>query len=149
MTPEEAAAFVESIKDSVYREAQYRDLTLSTNRDYQGRTQAGGVIGRPNPNRNANISSLLSSAMSQYLVSPELRYGEVDIAQQEQKPENPGIRTVAFSTHGTPIPLSIGRRAITGNIVDASDIVPLYEGEYKYTIEYKIPIYTSGGGELS
>lgn len=49
-------------------------------------------------------------------------------ATQAQTPENPGIRHQAVSTYGVSIPVSIGRRVITGNIIDASPIAPVLIG---------------------
>jgi hypothetical protein len=79
-------------------------------------------------------------------VLPGYTLGKVDIAAQEQRPENPGIREVAFSTYGINIPVSIGKRAVTGNIIDATPPTPEIVGAYEYWVEYKIPIFESGLG---
>lgn len=77
---------------------------------------------------------------------PGYKLGKVDIAAQEQRPENPGIREVAFSTYGINIPVSIGKRAVTGNIIDATPPTPEIVGAYEYWVEYKIPVFDSGSG---
>lgn len=61
--------------------------------------------------------------------------------EQPQIPENPGIRKEAFSTYGVTIPVSTGRRVVTGNIVDASDLVPRLIGGSVTTIEFVVPTY--------
>lgn len=76
-----------------------------------------------------------------WFIDPKTERGEVNIAEQEQAPDNPGIRTQKFSTHGVSIPVSIGHRPVTGNIIDASEIVPRLEGTYDYWVEYQIPLY--------
>jgi hypothetical protein len=72
---------------------------------------------------------------------PATRLGNVNIAAQEQRPDNPGIRRQAFSTHGASIPVSIGRRPVVGNVVDCSDITPRLVGQYDYYVDYQVPIY--------
>lgn len=70
------------------------------------------------------------------------RIGDVRIEdQQEQKPENPGIRKVTASTYGKTIPVSLGRRRLAGNVIQSSAMVPKLEGTFEYEIEYQIPIY--------
>lgn len=80
---------------------------------------------------------------------PGYRLGDIDLPNQPQMPENPGIREQAFSTHGISIPISIGARAITGNVIDSGGVNPRLIGYREYYVEYKIPVYThwgSGGG---
>lgn len=61
-----------------------------------------------------------------------------------QTPANPGIRKVAVSTYGVTVPVSVGRRVITGNIIDANPITPrLVGGGTRVEIERE-PIYPSG-----
>jgi len=64
---------------------------------------------------------------------------------EQQTPANPGIRLVAASTYGTTVPVSIGRRVITGNIIDAEPITPRLEGAYEYTVTERIPRYADVG----
>ena len=45
-----------------------------------------------------------------------------------QSPRNPGIREVAYSGYGEVIPVSIGQRAVTGNVIDASPLTPRLVG---------------------
>ena len=45
-----------------------------------------------------------------------------------QSPTNPGIREVAYSGYGEHIPVSIGKRAVTGNVIDASPLTPRLVG---------------------
>lgn len=65
---------------------------------------------------------------------------------EQQTPANPGIRLVAASTYGTIVPVSIGRRVVTGNIIDAEPITPRLEGAYEYTVEERTPVYAEGTG---
>lgn len=64
---------------------------------------------------------------------------------EQQTPANPGIRLVAASTYGTVVPVSIGRRVVTGNIIDAEPITPRLEGAYEYTVTERIPRYEGEG----
>lgn len=61
-------------------------------------------------------------------------------AERAQSPENPGIRIEAFSTYGVAIPLSIGQRRISGNVIDATPLTPRLEGERYYTTKVRVPI---------
>jgi hypothetical protein len=72
---------------------------------------------------------------------PGYYLGDVDIAEQEQRPENPGPREFAASTWGSNIPLSIGNVRVATVVLEAAKIVPTIEGEYDYYIEYRVPIY--------
>jgi hypothetical protein len=62
--------------------------------------------------------------------------------EQPQVPENPGVRKEAFSTYGVTIPISTGRRAVAGNIIDASDLVPRLVGGSTTVVTYTVPITT-------
>lgn len=62
-----------------------------------------------------------------------------------QSPANPGIRTVQASTYGATVPVSIGRRAVTGHIVDADPIMPHLVGAYSYVVRERVPVYGGGG----
>lgn len=62
-----------------------------------------------------------------------------------QSPANPGIRTVQASTYGATVPVSIGRRAVTGHIVDADPIMPHLVGAYSYVVRERVPVYSGGG----
>lgn len=66
--------------------------------------------------------------------------GEIDIKEQQAKPDNPGIKKVAVSTYGITIPLSTGRRLLAGNIIQSGDITPRLIGGREYTIDYAVPI---------
>lgn len=66
---------------------------------------------------------------------------------EQQTPANPGIRKVVVSTYGITVPVSMGMRVVTGNIIDAEPIVPRLEGAYEYTVEERIPVYDGGGPE--
>lgn len=65
-----------------------------------------------------------------------------------QVPENPGIRKEAYSTYGVSIPVSIGRRAVTGNVIDATDLVPVLVGGRTYVTETVVPKYLQDFGPL-
>jgi hypothetical protein len=58
-----------------------------------------------------------------------------------QTPKNPGIRKLRVSTHGATIPVSIGRRAVTGHIVDSGPIQPHLVGAHSYVVRERVPIY--------
>lgn len=65
--------------------------------------------------------------------------GEIpDIPDQEQVPENPGVRKTVVSTYGIAIPISTGRRRVGGNVIWASPAVPIMIGSYDYYV--KIPL---------
>jgi|SRR5215217_634085 len=64
---------------------------------------------------------------------------------EQQTPANPGIRLVSVSTYGITVPVSIGRRVVTGNIVDAEPITPRLEGAYEYEVAERVPVYDNGG----
>jgi hypothetical protein len=68
-------------------------------------------------------------------------------AEQPQIPENPGVRKEAVSTYGVTIPISTGRRAVTGNIVDATDLVPRLVGGSTTVVTFTVPVTarTAGG----
>lgn len=61
---------------------------------------------------------------------------------QEQAPSNPGIRKVAVSTYGTTVPVSIGRRVVTANIIDAEPITPRLIGGGEYVVRERLPFYS-------
>lgn len=100
--------------------------------------------GKPVGNADNGVTTLGGWGLPYTL--PGYQLGEVNIAQQEQAPDNPGIRKAAFSTYGVPIPVSIGRRAVTGNVIDATDFIPAIIGSYDYWVEYQVPIYKAGPG---
>lgn len=63
---------------------------------------------------------------------------------QAQTPANPGLRKVAVSTYGVTIPVSVGRRVITGNIIEAAPITPKLVGASRRVEIERRPIYASG-----
>jgi len=66
--------------------------------------------------------------------------------EQPQTPENPGIRKESYSTYGISIPISAGRRAVAGNVIDATDLTPVLIG-YKVTVtEITVPVYLDDTG---
>jgi hypothetical protein len=73
--------------------------------------------------------------------------GDVNIQKQDTAPENPGVQTVAFSTYGITIPISMGRRRLVGNVIDALDLVPRLIGNRDYYIDYEVPITESNVGD--
>jgi hypothetical protein len=68
------------------------------------------------------------------------------VAEQPQIPENPGIRKEAYSTYGVSIPVSVGRRVVTGNIVDATDLIPVLIGAKTTVTEITVPVYNRDYG---
>lgn len=60
--------------------------------------------------------------------------------EQPQIPENPGVRKVVVSTYGITVPISTGRRAVTGNVIDASDLVPRLVGGETTVVTFTIPV---------
>jgi len=148
MNVREAEAFLEQRRNQVKQEAEWAGLQWkgkSIGYQLKGKYATGSALPqymRVNPNFNHNVSGL--SPVYQYLVSPEYRYGSVDIAPQEQRPETPESRKVSVSTYGITIPLSMGARRINGNIIEATKIKPVLEGTYEYDVTYQIPIYEVG-----
>lgn len=70
--------------------------------------------------------------------------GDVSIADQEQAPDNPGVRTVAASSWGSAIPISVGRRRVGGNIIYATPLIPRRVGDVDYYV--KVPLDVVPGG---
>jgi len=70
----------------------------------------------------------------------------VTVVERAQIPENPGIRKEAYSTYGVTIPVSVGRRVVTGNIVDATDLTPVLVGGKTTISEVTVPVYNRGYG---
>lgn len=66
--------------------------------------------------------------------------GNVNIQGSPQMPENPGVKTYAVSTYGLPIPISAGRRRLSGNIIAGGKIVPKLVGGYDEYVEYEVPV---------
>lgn len=67
--------------------------------------------------------------------------GDVDIPEQQNRPENPGIRKATVSTYGAKIPISLGRRRLYGNIIESSALVPRLVGTRTYTVEVEVPYH--------
>lgn len=68
-------------------------------------------------------------------------FEDVRIEDQEAEPTNPGIREVTASTYGQTIPVSLGRRRLPGNILQATQMIPRLVGGRDYEITYKVPMY--------
>lgn len=73
------------------------------------------------------------------------------IPGQEDEPLRPENRSVAVSTYGKTISLSIGKRRLGGNIIWATELVPRRIGDYTYvqTIELETDhgaVEVIGGG---
>ena len=119
-------------------------ITAAQNNPINGVWGTNGAGGFPGSHYELDGSTGLMQGWGLPYTLPGYQLGQVNIAAQEQAPGNPGIRKAAFSTYGVAIPISIGRRAITGNVIDATDIVPVMVGTYDYWVEYQIPIYEVG-----
>ena len=116
----------------------------------QGTRGAGGLSGRQwQIGRDGKLKTYMRNGLGgegrqgwgMPFELPGYYLGDVDIAEQEQRPENPGPRTFQTSTWGTNIPISLGWVRVATVVLEAKPIVPTIEGEYDYYIEYKIPIY--------
>jgi hypothetical protein len=111
-----------------------------------GTRGAGGLSGKTwYKNRagdvlNGNPAGLYIGAGMPYSL-PGYYLGDVDIMEQEQRPENPGPREFRTSTWGHNIPISLGNTRVACFVLEAKKIVPTIEGEYDYEITYKVPIY--------
>jgi hypothetical protein len=119
-----------------------------------GTRGAGGFLGkRWGIGRDGSLKSYIrtgrgSSGMSGWgtpFALPGYYLGDVEIAEQEQRPENPGPREFSASTWGQNIPVSIGNVRVATVVLEAAKIEPTIEGEYDYFVEYKVPIYEFGG----
>lgn len=71
----------------------------------------------------------------------------VRIKGQEAPPADPGLRYVQVSTYGVSIPLSIGKRRLAGNIIDAEPLLPKLIGNRDYEVVYEIPGTESTAGD--
>lgn len=101
------------------------------------------IPGRLAKDANGALYWELPNPMDQYTVKFEPTVTRNIVEQQT--PANPGIREVTVSTLGVTIPVSMGRRVVTGNIIDAEPIAPRLEGAYEYTITERIPNYGGQG----
>jgi hypothetical protein len=70
--------------------------------------------------------------------NPVVKPAQINILQT---PENPGVRKEAYSTYGVSIPISVGRRIVTGNVIDATDLTPVLIGGKTTITEIKVPVY--------
>lgn len=69
--------------------------------------------------------------------------GTVSIADQVAAPDKPADTAVSFSTYGVVIPISLGQRRMTGNVLESTAIMSVMVGSYDYTVDYQIPITTT------
>ena len=65
------------------------------------------------------------------------------IADQQASPLKPADKAVSFSTYGVVIPISGGRRRLSGNVIESSPIQSVMLGTYDYTVDYEVPITTT------
>lgn len=61
--------------------------------------------------------------------------------QPTDKPQWPESKYTSISSVGKVIPISMGKRRITGTLISCSAITPNMVGGGKYTVDYQIPIY--------
>lgn len=66
-----------------------------------------------------------------------------DIAAQDASPTKPADKAVSFSTYGVVIPISLGDRALGGNVVEGAPIQSVMVGTYDYFVDYQVPITTT------
>lgn len=66
-----------------------------------------------------------------------------DLPAQQNKPTNPGVKNVTFSTYGTVVPISAGQRRLYGNVIDCTPLVPQLVGTRTKTIPVEIPFYAN------
>lgn len=76
-----------------------------------------------------------------HIISTDI--GTVDIADQDAAPTKPADKAVSFSTYGVVIPISLGKRRMSGNVIESTNIVSVMLGSYDYFVEYQIPITTT------
>jgi len=96
--------------------------------------------------RDKNARFRMDAKTGGFKLISEAQVNEQPEGDKPQVPENPGIRKQAFSTYGVSIPVSIGRRAVTGNVIDATDITPVLIPGKTTVTEIKVPIYYNDGG---
>lgn len=69
----------------------------------------------------------------------EAALGKPNSGAPTQSPEMPGLKYIVSSAAGAPMPVSIGRRIIAGNIIDCSELEPRligYRVWYEDTVVY-------------
>ncbi len=62
------------------------------------------------------------------------------IADQQASPIKPADKAQSFSTYGVVIPISSGRRRMSGNVIESTPIKSQMLGTYDYYTTYQIPI---------
>lgn len=111
--------------------------------------QAAAALAHAHANPLPSVVSLQRTGWYSHKVSRARGFvlGDIpNIAEQEGKPANPGIREASVSTYGGTIPISIGRRRLGGNVIEASTLVPRLIGTRTYTVDYEIPIVDDENG---
>lgn len=108
--------------------------------------QSNPILGVLGFNQNAFIVQGVSVA--------GYHVGDVRIEDQTAAPDNPGIRKATSSAYGNVIPLSLGKRRVSGNVIQSTAIVPVLEGTRSYPVTYYIPLYEDppvpdGGWQIS
>lgn len=69
--------------------------------------------------------------------------GNISIADQDAAPTKPADKAVSFSTYGVVIPISMGDRRMSGNVIQSSAIQSIMLGQYDYFVDYQIPVTTT------
>lgn len=128
-----------------------KGLPIDTGRSFtpaEAQAMLARLVANPIPvtNRTMTQDSYYSPTMGYQRVNfvpgkPGYHIEDPRIEDQSAKPEKPETRFVTASTYGRVIPISLGRRRLEGNLIQASNLTPKLVGTTTKTIEYEIPIY--------
>lgn len=129
---------------SAWRRRPTGPFGIRTDRAYspeQAQAMIANAIANPIPAYNGTVQLHIGKNPGGFGARPGYHIEDPQVADQGQPPERPETRYFTNNSYGKVIPISMGRRRVTGTIIQCSDLKPSLVGNRTYSVYYPIPIY--------